>query len=148
MSATKQFLILIVTATCMFIGLFWLANSTATTNTATVLGVRSVLPTDFLSGLHQVPDRQLIDIRTPEEYEAGHLSGAVNLNFYHPLFTQRLSELDRDAPIAIYCRSGSRTSKTLAVMQEMGFTDVIELQGGVLAWQEHFDEDVCPGRIC
>lgn len=76
----------------------------------------------------------LIDIRTPEEFNSGHLEGAVNLDFYSPSFRADLDSLGRDGFYFIYCRSGSRTSQAKILMESLGFNNVYALRGGVLAW--------------
>lgn len=111
-------------------------------------GLQSVSSKDFSAEINDADARVLIDIRTPQEYAAGHLDNAINFDFYEPTFVQQLDQLDRNEPIAIYCRSGSRSSVTLQIMKEMGFTNVTELQGGILAWQETFGETICPGMVC
>jgi rhodanese-related sulfurtransferase len=80
------------------------------------------------------PDRVLIDVRTPEEHAEGHLADARLMDFYAPTFRADLDELDRDTPYAIYCRSGNRSGQALAIMRELGFTDVVDLDGGIGAW--------------
>lgn len=77
----------------------------------------------------------LIDIRRPEEYAAGHLA-AVNmqLDYYAPDFKDQLAKLDKNATYLIYCRSGHRSGLALAIMQELGFTDIHDIAGGINAW--------------
>lgn len=80
----------------------------------------------------------LLDVRTPAEYEAGHLAGALLLNFKDPSFVQRLEKLPKDRPYFVYCRSGNRSHKAVAAMQAAGFRHIVELKGGILAWNaEH-----------
>jgi rhodanese-related sulfurtransferase len=77
----------------------------------------------------------VLDIRTPEEYERGQISGAKNIDFYSDNFESELTKLDRSAKYKIYCNSGNRSATTLNMMREMGFNDVVELQGGIQAWK-------------
>jgi rhodanese-related sulfurtransferase len=56
------------------------------------------------------------------------------LDFYAPDFADRLAQLDPDVPYLIYCRSGNRSGQTLALMEDLGFTDVADVDGGILAW--------------
>ena len=77
---------------------------------------------------------QLIDIRTPREYNAGHINGATMIDFYAPDFKSRLAKLNKDKPVYIYCRSGNRSSQTVRIMQGMGFKEVINLQHGINDW--------------
>lgn len=76
----------------------------------------------------------LLDVRTPEEYAAGHIDGATNLNFYDPAFAGELAALDRNQPYLIYCQSGNRSGQTVERMRSLGFTNVTELAGGINAW--------------
>ena len=147
MTFAQQVGVLLLLALVVLATIFWVFGSDKSVDSIW-LGVVSVAPVEFQNHLLRDPSRILLDIRTPQEFHGGHLSRAINLDYYNPSFTQQLDQLDRDTPIAIYCRSGSRSSNTLTIMKGMGFTNVIELQGGVLAWQEDFDETVCPGRVC
>ena len=76
----------------------------------------------------------LLDIRTPEEFGEGHIEGASNLDFYSSGFRADLDSLDKDGVYFIYCRSGSRTSQTKILMESLGFKNVYDLRGGILAW--------------
>ena len=78
----------------------------------------------------------VLDVRTPEEFAEGHLDGAVMLDFYEPDFADQLARLDANTPYVLYCRSGNRSGETLTLMGQMGFTDVTEIDGGVIAWQQ------------
>jgi len=81
-------------------------------------------------------DLVVLDVRTQEEFDDGHLANAVMLDFYRDDFRERLSELDRDVPYLLYCRSGNRSGQAFELMNELGFTDVADIDGGILAWQE------------
>lgn len=76
----------------------------------------------------------LIDIRTPEEFASGNLEGSLNLDFYSSTFRADLDSLDKNGVYFIYCRSGSRTSQTKIIMRSLGFKNVYDLNGGILAW--------------
>ena len=84
-------------------------------------------------------DLILLDVRTAEEHAQGYLSSqgkdALNVDFYAADFQSRLSQLDRDQTYLVYCRSGNRSSQAVALMQQMGFKRLYNLEGGVLAWQ-------------
>jgi rhodanese-related sulfurtransferase len=79
-------------------------------------------------------DLVVLDIRTPEEFAAGHIAGAINIDYYADDFEQRLEALDRDVPYVMYCNSGNRSSSTLPLMDSIGFSEVYELEGGIQAW--------------
>ena len=78
----------------------------------------------------------VLDVRTPEEYAAGHIAGSENLDFYAPDFLDRLDGLDKETPYFVYCRSGNRSATTIDAMRDLGFTEVYELGGGVVTWAE------------
>lgn len=79
---------------------------------------------------------QLIDIRTPGEYNSGHIKGAVMIDFYAPTYKNGIDKLDKSKPLYIYCRSGSRSSKSIKLLQELGFTEVVNLRYGIIDWQK------------
>lgn len=93
----------------------------------------STLPTQEFDA--QTEGRTIIDVRTGAEYAEEHLPGATVIDFYAPDFRARLEALPRDDAYALYCRSGNRSGQTLAIMRELGFVNVIDLQGGIVAWQ-------------
>lgn len=75
---------------------------------------------------------QLLDVRTHEEFAAGHLPGAVLIP--HDALAARLDELDRDRPVVVYCRTGRRAGIAEDLLRQQGF-EVSQLQGSWLAWQ-------------
>lgn len=79
---------------------------------------------------------QLLDVRTPEEYAEGFISGATNLNFFDEGFQTELEKLDKSKPVYVYCRSGGRSGKTMERLKGMGFAKVVNLAGGMIAWQK------------
>lgn len=85
----------------------------------------------------QIIDKQkyiLLDVRTKNEFNAGHIAGAINIDWYLHSFEALVQKLDKSKPILIYCRSGNRTSKTKFAMLGMGFQNVINLHYGVNDW--------------
>lgn len=75
---------------------------------------------------------QLIDVRTPEEYNSGHIEDAENIDFYSGKFTTNFNKLDKEQPVYIYCRSGSRSKQTANKLLAMGFKEIYDLEGGIL----------------
>ena len=80
------------------------------------------------------PSITVIDVRTPEEYDEGHIEGATLIDFYSDTFVDEIATLDRDQEYLIYCRSGNRSGQAFAIMADLGFTAVHDLDGGVIAW--------------
>ena len=94
------------------------------------------LPVDEIQEIVASPPADLVvlDIRTPEEFAGGHLSGAINIDYYADDFEAQLGELDLEVPYVMYCNSGNRSGNALPVMDSLGFSEVYELDGGIQAW--------------
>ena len=75
---------------------------------------------------------QLIDVRTPKEFNAGHIKNAKNIDFYSGKFNVEFNKLDKEQPVYVYCRSGSRSRQTANKLEAMGFTEIYDLKGGIL----------------
>lgn len=81
-------------------------------------------------------DMIVLDVRTPEEFAAGHLDGAVMIDFYAEDFAEQLAGLDPQASYLLYCRSGNRSGQTRELMADLGFADVADIDGGIVAWND------------
>lgn len=77
---------------------------------------------------------QLIDVRTPDEYNSGHIKDAKNIDFYSGKFNTEFDKLDKEKPVYIYCRSGSRSRQSANKLIAMGFKEIYDLRGGFIAW--------------
>ncbi len=77
----------------------------------------------------------LVDVRTPEEYAEGYIKGAVNINFKKRTFPDYINAIDKEKPVAVYCRSANRSGKAAIIMQSLGFKNIYDLDGGVKAWK-------------
>ena len=78
----------------------------------------------------------ILDVRTPEEFAEGHLSGAVNVNLMAPDFDRRLSALDRGKTYLVYCRTGNRSTRAIQAMDRLGFRSVYHMFEGIAGWQK------------
>ncbi len=86
------------------------------------------------SGMQEV---SIIDVRTREEYADGHIEGARNIDFTSPSFSDEvIRTLEKDRSYVLYCRSGRRSALAAERMRELGFTNVVDLSGGVLSWEQ------------
>lgn len=114
------------------------ACGTSTTTTDASTGGLRLVSVDDGAALQDDPpdDLVILDVRTPEEFAEGHLDGAIMVDFYDDDFADQLAELDPDVPYLLYCRSGNRSGQTLAMMEDLGFTDVADVDGGINAWGE------------
>ena len=77
----------------------------------------------------------LIDVRTAEEFAAGHIQGAINIDYYSADFSNQIEKIGKEKPVLLYCRSGNRSAKSMQMMYEMGFVEVKHLDGGIKAWK-------------
>ena len=91
--------------------------------------------TDFKEHI-QKNDKQVLDVRTSREYNLGHIEGAILADVSNNKeFLSKLSALDKNSPVYIYCRSGSRSKTAARLLCESGFIHVYDLRGGYLTWQ-------------
>ena len=82
------------------------------------------------------PGVQLVDVRTPEEFNSGNMPGSVNIDVMTGHFGEEASGLlDKSRTVAVYCRSGNRSKNAAKVLSMMGY-NVVELDSGYKAWQE------------
>lgn len=79
----------------------------------------------------------VIDVRTKEEYDAGHIKGALNFDYYSDDFEEKVEAqlTDKKKPYILYCRSGMRSLYSAQILEDLGYTDVTNMKGGFLAWQ-------------
>lgn len=93
------------------------------------------------------PGFVVLDVRTPAEFAAGHLPGAVNADFRSPDFQAQAGTLARGKSYLVYCRTGHRSGLALPILQHLGFTGLYHLEGGITAWQrERLPLEPAPAR--
>lgn len=95
-------------------------------------GIRTLAPKEASAAI--TGGRVVLDLRTADEFATGHLAGAKDLDFYQATFRSDLGKLDKDTPYLIYCHSGNRSGQARQLMAQLGFTDVVEVKGGIAAW--------------
>lgn len=77
----------------------------------------------------------ILDVRTPSEFAAGHIAGAVDIDLNSATFAKDVAKLDPKLPYFVYCHSGNRSAQAVEFMQQHNFNSIYELQGGISAWQ-------------
>ncbi len=77
----------------------------------------------------------IIDVRQPNEYNEGHIRNAILINYYSKNFKEEIAKLDRNKTYVIYCRSGSRSGRTLKLMKQLQFKRVYNIYGGIMNWK-------------
>ncbi|HET8810741.1 MAG TPA: rhodanese-like domain-containing protein [Flavobacteriaceae bacterium] len=78
----------------------------------------------------------LVDVRTPEEYAAGSVEGAENINFFDKDFKKQFAKFEKEKPVYIFCKSGNRSGKASKILAEMGFKKIYDIEGGYLSWEK------------
>ena len=96
--------------------------------------IKVLSPEEFKAKI-QDKDVQLIDVRTPAEFEVGHIEGAKNIDFFSGKFNVEFDKLDKEKPVYIYCKSGNRSRQTANKLAERGFKEIYDLQGGILNYK-------------
>ena len=80
---------------------------------------------------------QILDVRTPEEWNEGYIKGAKLVPYPADDFAAKAAKaVDPEKPVLVYCRSGGRSAKAAKLLRDTGFKDVRDLAGGIMAWEE------------
>jgi rhodanese-related sulfurtransferase len=74
-------------------------------------------------------ERTVIDVRSPEEFAAGHVVGALNIDVNGVDFSDQIADLDPEQPYLVYCRSGNRSATAAAAMEDAGIKDIADAGG-------------------
>jgi rhodanese-related sulfurtransferase len=82
----------------------------------------------------QIQDYEIIDVRTPEEFNSGHLKMAKNINLFDPYFDEKVGGLDKHKTYFVICRSGNRSNNACQRMSKMGFENLYNISGGMMVW--------------
>jgi rhodanese-related sulfurtransferase len=97
----------------------------------------AALPRDIdvqtAAALRERPDVVILDVREQDEWDAGHIPGAV----FMPMgqVPDRLSEIPKDKTVIVQCRSGNRSDQVTTFLEQQGFTNILNMAGGINAWQ-------------
>jgi rhodanese-related sulfurtransferase len=90
---------------------------------------------EFENEIKKNPNAVIIDVRTPAEYQSGHIPNALNIDISSAEFPEKIDELDRSKDYYVYCRSGGRSATACQYMVSVGFKNVNNLYGGVLSYE-------------
>ena len=82
----------------------------------------------------QDSDYTLIDVRTQDEFDLGHIDSAINLDFYSDTFQNEILSLAKNEKIVLYCRTSNRSTKPANILKENGFKEILVLEGGITEW--------------
>ncbi len=115
-------------------------SSTAVVETPIAVS-QLIRPSEYQEVFADPESHLLIDVRTPEEFNAGHIAGAVNIPVES--LASRLDEVPANEPIVVYCRSGNRSATAAGILTGAGYKPVYDL-GGILDWVEQGNPVVVP----
>jgi rhodanese-related sulfurtransferase len=107
------------------------ACSQKNAKTPAVLNVK-----EFEEKLKASPDNTLVDVRTREEYEDGHLENSVLIDVNSSDFKEKIKKLDKSKTIFVYCAAGVRSEKAGTILLKEGFKKVYHLNGGIKQWEK------------
>lgn len=88
----------------------------------------------FAEKISQTSNAQIIDVRTPEEYNKGHLQNSINANWNSSDFLKELSGIRKSKPVFVYCLAGSRSAAAVAKLKSEGYKEIYDMKGGFMAW--------------
>ena len=103
-------------------------------NTQTNESVKLVEAKEFSTQIETATSPQILDVRTPQEFDEQHLANATNIDWNGSSFEQQAQQLDKGKTVYVYCKSGRRSAEASDKLAEMGFTDIVELDGGITKW--------------
>ena len=83
----------------------------------------------------RIENAQIVDVRTPAEWNEGIVEGAIMNDIYEDDFEKQLEKLDKEKPVAVYCKVGGRSGQAMGKMNKLGFKEVYNLDGGMDAWK-------------
>ena len=96
--------------------------------------IQTIEAKDFAEKINTTQNPQILDVRTPEEFTEGHIDNAANVNWLGDRFVVEAGKFDKTKPVFVYCKSGGRSKKATEKLQELGFKNIYELEGGFMKW--------------
>jgi len=96
--------------------------------------IENITPEAFSKKINETPKPQILDVRTPEEFASEHIDNAVNVDWFGNDFIVKAEKLDKSKPVFVYCKSGGRSAKASAKLNELGFKNIYQLEGGMMKW--------------
>ena len=98
-------------------------------------GLRDVTPQDAFGALQMDSSILVLDIRTPREFAAGHLEGAININYYDRDFARKIGALDPARTYVMYCQAGGRSHALMGAFSQSPFRNVMHIPAGFSGWR-------------
>ena len=133
----KKYLIIIVLAISVSVAFSCNTSTQAKaedTELQEALITKNVSAAEFQTLIMSKTNAIILDVRKPNEVAQGIIKNAKKIDFYDKNFKAELNKLDKSKPVLIYCRSGRRSGIAMSTMRELGFSEVYNLQGGIIEW--------------
>lgn len=112
--------------------------------------VVNVTPDEAEKLIASTPGINILDVRTPEEFDHQHIKGAVNANVFDPEFQQQVAALDQTKPVIIHCQAGGRSAQALTELEgKVKFPKIFHLNSGFGGWKKAnkpFESKPLPGE--
>ena len=99
-------------------------------------GIALISSKDLATVLEKNPTIQLVDVRTPVEYEGGTIAHAVNIDFHADDFEAQITKLDKTKDLYVFCAKGGRSAAGAKKCKKLGFKMTYDLDGGYTAWSQ------------
>lgn len=87
-------------------------------------------PEKFIEKFNSVPGAQMVDVRTTEEVAKGKVDAAINIDIYSKKFEAEIQKLDKNKPVFVYCKGGTRSAEAAQKCKELGFKEIYDMEGG------------------
>jgi len=104
------------------------------TNAQTATKIKTVEVPAFAKEIKTNKKPQILDVRTPSEFAEGHIDNALNIDWQGEDFVKKVEKLNKNKAVYVYCRSGRRSLKASEKLEELGFKNIYNLDGGFLKW--------------
>ena len=121
---TRRSVLIIFAIILLMTGIYFVSSKNSVTET----------PNKSANISTQIENGQLIDVRTPDEYITSHADSAINVPL-DDIVNGKLSKIDKNQPVYVYCRSGKRAGQAKVTLEKAGYKDVTNL-GGLSNWQD------------
>ncbi len=98
--------------------------------------MKNLTQEDWKKGISEGDKIEILDVRTPDEFQDGYIPGAHNIDIYKGQeFLDEVNNLDKSKEYYVYCRSGARSAQACALMEQQGFENTYNLLGGIMEWK-------------
>jgi len=117
------------------IGLGFILPSLSAQDSTRIIAVSAKEAAALINNHKGDNDFAILDIRTPGEFQSGHIPKSILIDFYSKSFVDQLARLDKEKTFLIYCRTGNRSTKSLEIFKKLKFQNVYHMASGISAWQ-------------